>query len=69
MRIPLSDCPYEFGDIVSFVPACCGQATAGFVGELNRTVSGPVVQISDAHRWYRVAYETAQGTRYECFKY
>lgn len=65
----MSNCPYDLGNIVSFVPACCGQATAGFVGELTRNVSGPVVQIHEAHRWYRVRYETPQGTRYETFKF
>lgn len=44
-------------------------AAAGFAGELSVEVTGTVVQVNEAHRWYRAAYETPQGTRYECFKF
>ena len=30
-------------------------------------ITGTVVQINEDKHWYRVRYETPQGTQYECF--
>lgn len=65
----LSNCPYEIGDTVKFKPCNCVNASAGFGEELGRAVTATVVQIHEAHRWYRARYETPQGTRYETFKF
>ena len=57
------------GAVVKFKPCANVDKSAGFGSVLNVKVPGTVVQIHAEHRWYRVAYETPQGTRYECFKY
>lgn len=41
----------------------------GFGVMLDVKVTGTVVQIHEDHRWYRAAYESPQGTRYETFKF
>jgi len=69
VTIPLSSCPYEIDDQVKFKPAAYAESTASFGGALDVKVIGTVVQIHEAHRWYRAAYETPQGTRHECFKF
>ena len=61
--------PVEIGDIKRFKPAAYATGVAGFGADLNVTVTGTVVQIHEEHRWYRVIYEHAYGTAYECFKY
>lgn len=52
-----------------FKPSANFGSTAGFGEDLTIEVTGVIVQIHAAHRWYRAAYETPQGTRYECFKF
>ena len=32
-------------------------------------VTGKVVQINEARRWFRVEYQSGSGTLHECFKY
>lgn len=65
----MSTCPYEIGCMVRFVPCANIDKTDGFGEMLGCEVTGPVVQVNEEHRWYRAAYETPQGTRYECFKF
>ena len=62
-------CPYKIGDQVKFKPSAYAESTTGFGGALNVEVVGTVVQINEPRHWYRAAYETPQGTRFECFKY
>lgn len=65
----MNPCPYKIGDQVKFKPSAYGDSTTGFGGELNVEVTGKVVQINEPHHWYRAAYETPQGTRFETFKF
>ena len=62
-------CPYEVGDRVRFQPCACWNATAGFAGELGAEVTGVVIQINAAHRWYRVEYELPGCIGHETFKF
>ena len=40
------------------------------IAPAGRDVTGVVVEINEAHRWYRVAYPLgAAGTGHECFKF
>ena len=55
--------------MVKFKPCANVDKSSGFGEVLGVEVTGVIVQIHAEHRWYRAAYETAQGTRYECFKY
>ena len=61
-------CPYEIGDKFRFKPGAYMDSLKGFGVMLDVKVTGTVVQIHEDHRWYRAAYETPQGTRYETFK-
>lgn len=63
------NCPYDIGDEVRFKPCANLDKSAGFGDILGCEVTGKVVQVNEARRWYRAAYETPQGTRYECFKF
>ena len=64
------EAPPHIGDARRFVPAANYQATDGFAAVLSGEIAGIVVQIHEAHRWYRVRYELPGGcTRHECFKY
>ena len=36
---------------------------------LDVTVLGVVVQIHEAHRWYRAEYDTPMGVQHETFKF
>ena len=69
VKTHLKRCPYKIGDTVRFKPCFGVNASAGFGEILAADVTGTVVQISDAHRWYRAAYDTPTGVKYECFKY
>lgn len=60
---------YEIGDTVRFRPAATLDHSAGFPQELGVTVTGTVVQIHSAHRWYRVRYELAGRAAFECFPF
>ena len=57
------------GDKIRFVPGANLDKSSGFSDVLGQKVTGTVVQVNEAHRWARAAYETPQGTRYECFKF
>ena len=59
----------EIGDKVRFTPAANFNKSAGFCAELLPPVAGTVVQVNEAHRWYRVRYEVSGCIRYETFKY
>ena len=64
------EAPPHIGDARRFVPAANYQATDGFAAVLSGEIAGIVVQIHEAHRWYRVRYEVRPGCiRFECFKY
>lgn len=58
----------EVGDKVRFVPCANYDHSAGFADILMREVTGTVVQVHEAHRWYRVEYERGGARGYECFK-
>lgn len=62
----------RIGDEVRFIPGANFDNSAGFPGELRRTVTGTIVEIHEDHRWYRVAF--LAGDRepvrlFECFKF
>ena len=62
----------EIGDKVRFIPAANFDHSAGFGDILRKEVTGTVVQIHEARRWYRV--EFIMGDRpgcigHECFKF
>lgn len=57
------------GDKIRFKPCANADKSAGFGEILGAKVTGTVVQVHEPHRWARAAYETPQGTRYECFKF
>ena len=62
----------QIGVMVRFIPAANYDHSAGFYDILMREITGTVVQIHDAHRWYRVEY--IMGTKpgcigHECFKF
>lgn len=66
--------PPEIGSRMTFHPcANLGNMGSGDIqGMLHRPVTGTVVQIHAAHRWYRVAYQMGDKPGcigYECFKY
>lgn len=65
---PLAGAP-GIGDEIRFVPGANTDKSAGFGDVLGAEVTGTVVQVNEDHRWARCAYETPQGTRYECFKF
>lgn len=52
-----------------FTPAAYLGKTDGFCEDLTITVTGEIVQVNEARRWYRVRYKTPQGERHECFKF
>ena len=66
--------PPEPGSRLTFTPAPnVGNMGSGDIqGVLHRPVTGTVVQIHRAHRWYRVAYQMGDKPGcigYECFKF
>ena len=61
--------PYEIGDKFRFIPSCNAENTNGFGEILRVDVTGTVVQVHEAHRWYRAKYDTPQGVQHETFKY
>ena len=65
----MSDCPYEVGDKFRFKPAPYVDSPKGFGVMLDVTVLGIVVQIHEAHRWYRAQYDTPMGIQHETFKF
>ena len=62
-------CPYEVGDKFRFIPSCNAENTNGFGEVLRVEVTGTVVQVHEAHRWYRASYDTPQGVQHETFKF
>lgn len=60
----------EVGDKVKFTPAAYFGKTDGFCEYLDIEVTGEIVQVNEARRWYRVRYEVRPGCiRFETFKY
>lgn len=60
----------EVGDKVKFTPAAYLGKTDGFCEYLDIEVTGEIVQVNEARRWYRVRYEVRPGCiRFETFKY
>lgn len=60
----------EVGDKVKFTPAAYLGKSDGFCEDLTIEVTGEIVQVNEAHRWYRVRYEVRPGCiRFETFKY
>lgn len=59
----------EIGDKIRFVPAANYDHSAGFGEILRNAVTGTVVQIHEAHQWYRVAYPMPGCIGHECFKF
>lgn len=66
--------PPEIGEERTFIPAAfLGSQQFPHSRLMPSTtipvVTGRVVQVNEAHRWIRVAYDFHGGTLYECFKY
>ena len=61
--------PYEIGEKFRFIPSCNAENTNGFGEILRVDVTGTVVQVHEAHRWYRASYDTPQGVQHETFKF
>lgn len=60
----------EVGGKVKFTPAAYLGKTDGFCEYLDIEVTGEIVQVNEARRWYRVRYEVRPGCiRFETFKY
>ena len=62
----------EIGDKVRFLPGCNQDHSAGFDGALRREVTGTVIQVHAAHRWYRVKFKLNDKPGcigHECFKF
>lgn len=60
----------EVGDEVKFTPTAYLGKADGFCEDLTVTVTGEIVQVNEARRWYRVQYEVRPGCiRFETFKY
>lgn len=60
----------EVGDKVKFTPAAYLGKTDGFCEYLDIEVTGEIVQVNEARRWYRVRYKVRPGCiRFETFKY
>ena len=64
----------EIGDRRTFVPAAFeGEHQQGLRAirpEAEAEVTGTVVYVNEAHRWFRVRYETPDGgVQHESFKY
>ena len=63
------------GDRQSFIPSAFdasfqGSSLSSIRPDLELTVTGTVVCVNEAHRWYRVRYQTPDGgVHHECFKY
>ena len=64
----------KIGDKLTFTPSAIfaadnGQESSRIRNERNR-VTGVVVGINKAHRWFRVAYKPLYDReQYECFKF
>ena len=59
----------EVGGKVKFTPAAYLGKTDGFCEYLDIEVTGEIIQVNEARRWYRVRYEVRPGCiRFETFK-
>lgn len=66
--------PPNLGDQRTFVPAAFeGEHQQGLRSirpEADATVTGTVIYVNEAHRWYRVRFELPDGVpAFECFKF
>lgn len=61
----------EIGEEIRFRPFAWLENPERYsIATVGRDVTGTIIQINEAHRWYRVAYPLgAAGTGHECFKY
>ena len=61
----------EIGEKISFVPYAFVQYKQGDAMQAVRRVTGTVVQIHRAHRWFRVEYRLpgVAWPCHECFKF
>ena len=64
----------EIGSRWRFLPAAFtvqgnNPMTLPFIPPESLYSTGTVVQIHEAHRWFRVQYECGSGTLHECFKF
>jgi hypothetical protein len=61
----------EIGEKIRFRPFAWLENPEGYsIASVGRDVTGTIIEINEAHRWYRVAYPLgAAGTGHECFKY
>lgn len=59
----------EVGDKWRFVPSANLDHSAGFGEILLREITGVVVEVNEAHRWFRVAFPCGTVTGHECFKF
>ena len=62
-------CPYEIGDKVRFKPAAFYRTRDDPVYDIPVEVTGTVVQIHEAHRWYRAQYSMPGCIGHETFKF
>lgn len=62
--------PPEIGSTLTFRPSAF-EGSGDIDGVLHQKVTGTVVYVNEAHRWYRVAYQTNMPgcIGYEGFKY
>ena len=63
--------PPEIGSSKSFVPAAFFNCISDINGILHRPVTGRVVYVHEAHRWYRVEFPLGDrgAVGHECFKF
>lgn len=61
----------EIGEKIRFRPCAWMENPERFsIAPAGRDVTGTIIEINEAHRWYRVAYPLgAAGTGHECFKF
>ena len=61
----------EIGEKIRFRPCAWLENPERYsIAPAGRDVTGTIIEINEAHRWYRVAYPLgACGTGHECFKF
>ena len=61
----------EIGEKIRFRPCAWLENPERYsIAPAGRDVTGTIIEINEAHRWFRVAYPLgAAGTGHECFKY
>ena len=65
---------YEIGDKITFTPAAVFAADNGqessHIRNKRNLVTGVVVAVNKAHRWFRVEYKPLYDSeQHECFKF